>query len=763
MAGFITVNPEIMATGKRNIFKYRRLRDSRYLVRMTFIIVFLILITLIMPRSLRLKFQYEVGKPWQDVELKAPFTFAIYKSQDSIDAERIRVANEIKPIFVRDTTSINGTVNRLLDHWQKISEQAAVFRDSLSEAGLSAPPKGGDNFFTRRYQIQFRQLPELTDETWMKEMQAGAQKYLQAVYEKGFINASGPDGMGEVVALRVMPAREEYVHVRQLLTNRGQVAEFVDSLMIKTGQSPPMEELMRRMVILEVKPNYVYDRLLTERVRREQVALVSPVYGSISEGEKIIGKDEIVDRKTSDILQSLIRDQELRFGQQSSAGIFFGQFFIVLLITMILLSYLSINRPRIYFNNAKLGLILVTILLAVSAMVVATKLNDLAIRLADILGPNLNLSYIYIAPACIVPIFLTNFFGLRTGFIANILVALYGGVLIQQSLEFVFVQMVAGTVAVYSLRRLHKREIFFYTLAYIFLAYTIAYVLFNLYGKGNFADINYRTILLFGINVSITIIAYNLIFLFEQIFGLTSDLTYLELLDTNHPLLKELARKAPGTFHHCLQVANIAEATMNEIGGNALLTHVGALYHDVGKMVNHRFFIENMAEGQNPHDQLNCEESASIIIGHVKRGVELAHKFSLPREIIEFIETHHGTTRVEYFYRIYLKENMCEPPEAEDKFRYPGPKPFSKETAVLMIADSVEAASRAMKNPTPEKLNELVNNIIDYKIRDRQLENSNLTFKDITTIRKVIHKQLLSIYHSRIQYPDEPVKAGNES
>ncbi|MEZ4827143.1 MAG: HDIG domain-containing protein [Bacteroidia bacterium] len=190
-----------------------------------------------------------------------------------------------------------------------------------------------------------------------------------------------------------------------------------------------------------------------------------------------------------------------------------------------------------------------------------------------------------------------------------------------------------------------------------------------------------------------------------------------------------------------------------------LLTHVGALYHDVGKMVNHRFFIENMSEGQNPHDQLSCEESTAIIIGHVKRGIELAHKYSLPREIIEFIETHHGTTRVEYFYRIFLRENSCDAPEFEEKFRYPGPKPFSKETAALMIADSIEAASRSMKNPTPEKLKELVDSVIDYKIKDNQLENSNLTFNDIAVIRRVIHKQLLSIYHSRIQYPANAVGA----
>jgi putative nucleotidyltransferase with HDIG domain len=341
---------------------------------------------------------------------------------------------------------------------------------------------------------------------------------------------------------------------------------------------------------------------------------------------------------------------------------------------------------------------------------------------------------------------------------SNILVALYGGVLIQQSLEFVFVQIIAGTVAVYSLRNLRERQEFFYTLLYILLAYIISYISFNLFSKGDWGGISLQTLLLFLINVVFTVIAYNLIYVFEQVFKQTSDITFLELLDTNHPLLKELSRKVPGTFQHSLQVAAIAEATINEIGGNALLIHVAALYHDIGKLINHKYFIENMSEEDkrdNPHDKISCKESARIIIGHVSEGVRIAKENHLPKEIIQFIESHHGTTRVEFFYRQFLEEEKCVEPEGESLFRYNGPLPATKEMAVLMIADSIEAASRSIQDPTPEKLDQLVNQIIDYKIRFNQLDNSSLTFKDLKIIREVCLRQLLSIYHARIKYPKQ--------
>ena len=738
----------------------RKIRSSRYWSRNGIILAYLLLMTLMIPRSLRLGFQYEIGKPWQEADLDAPFDFAIYKSPDSIAAEKAAIAAQVLDIYRLDSTRVKETREAIEDRMMQfiyLLDSLRVAQADTDSARLLRRSARLEATFPGVAPAAFPALtPQvrtyLIDRTWA---------LASAAYAKGYVNIPNPDTSDRFISLRTAPAQERYVAVTQLLNGPSQLAAWLRQQLT----SPPNGEdlLILQILLKELRPNYLYDPALTEEARQWRKSLVSPVYDMVLEGEEIVGKDEIVDRETYAELASLEREMQKRFGQQDRRVVFLAQFLIIASITFILLFNLSVTRPRIFFSNTKLSLILFTMLLALTSMVLATKLTDVAARLVDILGPNINLSYIYLAPACIVPIFISSFFEHRLGFLCNILVALYGAVLVQQGLEFAFVQTMAGTVAVYNLRRLRKRERFFYTLGYIFIAYSISYVVYNLLIKGSFEAVSYHTLLLFAINVAITMIAYNLIYLLERIFGETSDLTYLELLDTNHPLLQELARKAPGTFQHSLQVANIAEATINEIGGNALLVHVGALYHDIGKMPHANYFIENMGDGdkkRSPHQKLNCLESAEIIIGHVRKGVDLAHKYHLPREIVQFIETHHGTTRVEYFYRVYLQMNQCVEEEADNLFRYPGPLPFSKETAVLMIADSVEAASRAMKMPTAEKLRDLVDGIIDHKIKDGQLENSNLTFKDIANLRRVIKKQMLSIYHGRIEYPEtEKVQA----
>ncbi|RMG62552.1 MAG: HDIG domain-containing protein [Bacteroidetes bacterium] len=734
----------------------RKLRSSRYLIRIGILAAFVLLMTLMMPRSFRLGYEYEVGKPWQGKTLEAPFDFAIYKLPDSVAREREWVGRQVKDIYLIDTLVPANTEARLIDRIDGLSRRLQAYRQARQEGDSARMRQLETNFFARNYPgLPLRQL-EAMDIEGMDLLKSRSLELLAAIYDRGYLATSRPDTLDNFISLRVAPGKERYTPLPALLAGREQVERFVE----QRGHNPDHIEtiLLKRWLELELRPNLIYSARLTREARQRQMSLVSPIYGKIEKGTLIISKDEIVDRRTAAVLASLVREQEQRYGSENRVLLFLSQLIVILLITGILLNYLRMSRPRIYFNNTKLALIFSTFLLTVGAMVVATKLTDVAVKLTDILGPNVNLSYIYLAPACIVPIFISNFFEFRTGFLCNLLLALFGAVLIQQGLEFAFVQIIAGTVAVYSMRRLRERERFFYTLGYIFLAYSLAYIAFNLVSKGSFSGISYHTLLLFAINVAITVIAYNLIYLFERVFGVTSDLTYLELLDTNHPLLQDLARKAPGTFQHSLQVANIAEATIKEIGGNPLLIHVGALYHDIGKTLNPRFFIENVGKdgGENPHETVSCEQSAEIIIGHVRHGVELANKYHLPQEIIQFIETHHGTTRVEYFYRQYLSENQCAEPTDEELFRYPGPMPFSKETAVLMIADSIEAASRSLKNPTPEKLRDLVDSIIDFKIQDNQLENSPLTFKDIATIRKVVNKQLISIYHGRIEYPKAP-------
>lgn len=739
-----------------NQFYQRKLLNSRYLGRVGVITGYLLVMTIMMPQSFRVRFEYEVGKPWQESDLYAPFAFPILKSQDSVQAQKKAIVKQVRKIFKLDTANATISTKRVYTRLEEVFSQLESFNSAANAKDTSLMSDIQENYFFSQFKVTPKALNKALNKQSKVRLFRTATNLTDSIYKRGLIRFPNKDTLGDVISLRFQVAKEKVVPVAKLL-NVNDLPLFV----AKEAQTLNPQELniLQKIIQEELEPNYIYSEKLTLKEIERRVSLISPVYGKVNKGQPIIIRGERVDKETDAVLRSLMKEKADRFGDESRWSIFLSQMLLIFLITLILLVYLSVNRPRIYFNNPKLSLILSTFLLVVGSMTAASHLTEYVSRFQEIVNSDFYMIYIYMAPACIVPIFICNFFGQRTAFLCNLLTALYGGILIRGGLEFVFVQTIAGSVALYSMRRLRKREFLFYTLAYIFVAYSVSYLAYNLYSKGNFYDINYTNFTLFFINILITALTYNLMYVYERMFGVTSDLTFLELLDTNHSLLQELANKAPGTFQHSLQVASIAESTINVIGGNGLLTHVGALYHDLGKMKHPYYFIENMSSKEdNPHNDIDCEESAEIIIGHVQEGVEIALKHGLPKEIIEFIETHHGTTRVEYFYRLYLKKENCESPENEGQFRYKGPRPFSKETAVLMIADSVEAASRAVKNLTPEKVRNLVDGIIDHKIKDKQLENSNLTFKDIATIREVMCKQIMNIHHSRLEYPDEKEK-----
>ena len=322
------------------------------------------------------------------------------------------------------------------------------------------------------------------------------------------------------------------------------------------------------------------------------------------------------------------------------------------------------------------------------------------------------------------------------------------------SFEFAFLQITSGMVAIYSIKNFVRREQFLISALLILTNYFISYLGISLIRNGSFYQTDWLSFAPFVFSVLLSLLAYPLIYAFERFFGITSDVTLMELTNTNSKLLRDLSYKAPGTFQHSLQVANLAEAAIFKIGGNALLVRAGALYHDIGKMENPQYFIENQNKGGNPHDTLSYEQSTQIIIQHVHKGIEIAHKYHLPEMIIDFIRTHHGNTRVDYFYQSFLK-NFPEKIVDENTFRYPGPIPFSKETSVLMLADSVEAASRSLKNPDARSINDLVDRIIEYKLDQQQLTDSNITLHDIETIKLIFKSMLMSIYHIRIDYAQE--------
>ncbi len=360
---------------------------------------------------------------------------------------------------------------------------------------------------------------------------------------------------------------------------------------------------------------------------------------------------------------------------------------------------------------------------------------------------------VYVIPFVLVPIFLKTFFDIRYALFVHMITLLLAGFWVPNSYQFVLMNFLAGLVGLFSLRSYYKRGILFYTATFVMAAYAVIYIMLSLLQEGDFSQINWINVLWLAGNGLLILTVYPLVFLFERIFGFLSDATLFELSDTNQPLLRTLAEKAPGTFQHSMQVANLAEEAVLKVGGNSLLVRAGAMYHDIGKMENPQYFIENQHGRVNPHNELDERSSARVIIDHVIKGVEIAKKHNLPEKIIDFITSHHGTSTVQYFYRSFINTN----PEEEvdiSEFTYPGPKPANKEHAVLMMADSVEAASRTLKTYTRESISELVENIVSRQVEEEQFSDADITFADITAVKEIFKNRLSNIYHSRIEYPE---------
>lgn len=492
-----------------------------------------------------------------------------------------------------------------------------------------------------------------------------------------------------------------------------------------------------KLISNHLKANYIYDEQLTDKLEENALNSISLTRGMVQKGELVVAKGTMVN---SAIFQKL---ESLRAAYEEDAKVagnrnlvLLGQLLLAGLIISLLMVFLYLFRRDIYDDNRQISLIL----LIITGMLVTL---SWAIRI--------KIPSVYYIPFCIVPIIIRILFDTRLALNIHLLVVLIAGFFVPNSFEFAFLQISAGMVAIYSIKNLIKREQFLISALLILLNYFIAFLGISLIRDGSLTDIEWSNFIPFIFSVLLSLLAYPLIYAFERVFGITSDVTLMELTNTNSKLLRDLAFKAPGTFQHSLQVANLAEAAIFKIGGNALLVRAGALYHDIGKTVNPQFFIENQNRGSNPHDSISYEQSAQIIIQHVNKGIEIAKKHQIPDMIIDFIRTHHGNTRVDYFYQSFLK-NFPEKFVDENIFRYPGPIPFSKETAVLMLADSVEAASRSLKEPDAIGISDLVERIIDYKLEQDQLANSNITLKDIETIKLIFKTMLMGIYHVRIDY-----------
>ena len=658
----------------------------------TFLVVYLF------PKSGSFRYSFEKGKPWQSENLYAPFDFAIQKSEKEIESEKELIVLESAVFFNLDTT-IKKQV--LVNHRSKFDEIFNLLKNDSSKTKL----------FDRNL------------------------KMLNSLYSNGILPYDYNFDSKQIIKILVNNTQVKSVAYNDFFP-QSKLNKFIDSSLLSTEYKsyiPNVKSIFFDIII----PNITYNEKLTKSAIQDRFNQISLVRGRVEKGTLIISKGEVVKGDKLSILKSLESEYESQVWSETSyIWIITAYTILVALALLMLLLFLRKYRFEIYSNNTKITFIFFNIVLMV---------------LLTTLVINFNPSYVYVVPLCILPLVLKAFFDARLGLFTHVITVLLLGFVVSNNYEYMFLQIIAGIVTILTVSELYKRANLFISVGQITLIYILAYFSFYIIYEGNIDGLKWENFLLFVLCGLATLFVQPMIYAYEKLFGLVSDVSLLELTDTNSPLLKELSDKSPGTFHHSLNVANLAESCANEIGANSMLARVGALYHDIGKMNNPTYFTENQSTGTNPHDELSPRESAKIIIDHVINGIEIAKKNNLPDRVIDFIRTHHGTSRVRYFYNKQKELNL----EFDiSEFKYKGPKPFSKETAILMMCDSVEAASKSLKNPTSVKINNFVDSIISSQIEMDQFLNSNITFKEIESIKKVLKHKLANIYHLRIEYPD---------
>ena len=658
------------------------------------------IIVLTLPKQAKFSYDIEKGRIWHQKDLISPYSFAILKTQDEIVADQ-HAAILTAPVIYQFNSGL----------------EVKLQTDFKNDFELKWPTLG---------------LKDQLKPTCFKF----CADLLASIYTKGIINAI-PKNKQNTENIKITILNNNIgtdLNLQDVFTEEQAIAYSKNSL-----ESVPAFNLQPVLALLieHLQANLLFDNKLTARLEKEAIDNLSITRGMVQKGDVIIAKGSVVSDEVYQKLQSF----KLAFEDNAKIKgdrflVLLGQFLLVGIAMTLLMVFLYLFRRDIFNDNRLVSLILlvVTALLFTLSMAIKYQL------------PNL-----YFIPYCIVPIIIRILFDTRLALNIHLLVVMIAGFFVPNSFEFAFIEITAGMVSIYSIKNLHRREQFLISALIITFIYFLSFLGISLIKEGNFANIDWMDFLPFVVSVLLTLLAYPLIYIFEKVFSLTSDITLIELTNTNAPLLREMAFTAPGTFQHSLQVANLAENAIYSIGGNALLVRAGALYHDIGKLENPLYFIENQASGFNPHDKLSYQESAQIIIRHVRKGVEMAKKANLPEIVIDFIRTHHGDTRVDYFYQSFLK-NFPETIVDENTFRYPGPVPFSKEAGVLMLADSVEAASRSLKEPDEHSISSLVDRIVQYKLDQHQLKDSNITLKDIETIKSIFKRMLMSIYHVRIDY-----------
>lgn len=653
------------------------------------LIVTCVLILLMFPNTQRgTHYNYSVGGFWSENDLVAPYDFAILKSPDAIEKETALAKSRSLLYYTMDSTAFPGAVS-------------ALNKCEIDRAD--------------------RQL--------LKSM-------LDRIYRKGYIET--PKEFELDLQSHTLVLLDGNVGQERVSTDFVSEEDVLTMLASAVEDEKRLDRLGELLMDSILRYSVVYDAVRTKLELDSRLSQSLYTANMVMSGSLIVAKGQYITEEIAQVIASLEQENTSRFEDHYSAfNHNMGQFLLCVIAFLALYMFMKNTRHNILDDDKKVTFVFVIVLFmsAITALIV-----------------RINPSWVLLVPLCIAPILMRVFFDMRVALYIHLTIVIILGNLVPNSFEFIFYQLITGMMSIISVKGFTKRSNFFLVALVIFLTYSMIYTAGILSQNTSWSSLQGDRYLMFLINAVLTLLAYPMIYLFEKLFGMTTDLTLLEISSTNTPALRELARNASGTFQHCMQVANISEDLISEIGGNALLARVGALYHDIGKIKAPLYFTENQNNGFNPHDDLDYEESARIITQHVRDGIELGKKYGLPGDVIEFIRTHHGTTHTGYFYTKWMQEHPDEECDVT-AFQYAGPRPFSRETAIVMIADSVEAASKSLKSLDKESVGRLVDGIIDSKIREGQLSNCNLTMADIFRVREMLKTKIMSIYHVRISYP----------
>lgn len=703
------------------LFKKIRIFFTRILTGILFVAALLSIYSLF-PRQGTFPYEFQKGSPWLHETLIAEFDFAVQKSTEDLQAEKDSLLAEMKPYFnIQDglrqshTNEFRHTFPGIWSRFTEDNNFDSVYTSSevieLEARYLLKATSAIDSL----YRIGI--LPDLTSMDQTIDLEKGMVVVRSKVVQLRF-----PD--------QVVGPLESYQRLKATLSD----SINLDGVDLINSEALFYALGLNRYIV----SNLVYDQETTDAVQKSLLEGISNFRGLVQNGQRVIGRGEMVTEDKFIVLESYRSAYEMQTGDPTARLLVrTGQVVLILLCLIALFFFLKQFRPELVQSNLKMTFILLMMVLVVLAGSFAGKSTSISL---------------FLVPFIILPVIMRAFFDSRLALFLHLIAMLLVGFLVPNGFEFIFIQVLAGFAAIVSFSHLHRRGQLVVTSLIVFLVYALIYVAMSITHEGALAKVEWINLAWLAGNAGLILFSYPLIYIFEKLFGFISDVTLIELSDSNHPLLRKLAEDAPGTFQHSMQVANLAESVIRVIGGNPLLARAGAMYHDIGKASNSMLFTENQVSGVNPHDKLERKESAGLIINHVIRGAEIARKHNLPKPVSDFILTHHGTSKTQYFLKMYQKEN----PDSEinaDSFAYPGPRPFSKETAVLMMADSIEAASRSLSDYSEESLKKLIDSIIGAQLNEGQFEESDITFRNIQKAKEIFLSKLTNIYHARIQYP----------